>query len=173
MIVPVHWAEARAQRREASRQVTVRRFGWSDESHAEAQAHAETRAADALERIWSGDKNVLRREPKIAYNGAHGVPIREEIIARQGDAVVTRNGYGAHCLNTPGVLFADIDFASKPPERMGVRNAWIEQYEARAGGYAACRFIESIGSGTIDANVRPVLEWHDAMSGARTQKPLA
>lgn len=101
MIVPAFWAEARAQRREQNRQVTVRRFGWSDESLTAAQAHAETRAAEALLRIWSGDKKLLRREPKIAYNGAHGVPIREEIIARQGDAIVTRNGYGAHCLNTP------------------------------------------------------------------------
>lgn len=326
MIVPTYWAEARTQRREQNRQVTVRRFGWSDESHAAAQAHAEVRAAEALEAIWCGNKALLRREPKLAYNGAQGTPIREEIIARQGQAVVTRNAYGAHCLNTPDVLFADIDFPDKPalryslvlfgiliaitvasywiaqwrwvgvflgvvavlasgplttaayravlaarggaekvarsrltefaaqrpqwnfhlyrtpagfravathqlfdpadpavancfaqlrvdpvyalmcrnqqcfrarvsakpwrigigahmrprpgvwpvaPERMGVRRAWVEQYEARASAFAACRFIESIGSGSVHADVRPVLEWHDALSGARTERPLA
>lgn len=38
-----------------------------------------------------------------------------------------------------------------------------------------CRFgqlMESIGSGATAPEVRPVLEWHDARSGARTQKPL-
>src|SRR6185295_15118966 len=43
MIVPKFWAEARLPHREPGRQVTVRRFGWSDTSEAEAQAHAETR----------------------------------------------------------------------------------------------------------------------------------
>jgi hypothetical protein len=38
------------------------------------------------------------------------VPIREEIVARYGETVITRNSYGALCLNTPNVLFADIDF---------------------------------------------------------------
>lgn len=50
----------------------------------------------------------------MPYNGAVGVPIREEILATHGTTVVTRNGYGAQCLNTPNVLFADIDFSSVP-----------------------------------------------------------
>mgnify|MGYP003634726108 CR=1 FL=1 len=48
-------------------------------------------------------------ERKVAYNGADGLPIREEIIDRRGDAVLTRNAYGALCLNTPDILFADVD----------------------------------------------------------------
>jgi hypothetical protein len=46
---------------------------------------------------------------KVAYNGAEGLPIREEIVSRRGDSVITRNGYGAACLNTPDVMFADVD----------------------------------------------------------------
>lgn len=110
MIIPAHWAEGRIQQRAADgRQITVRRFGWSDESAEVAQAHADSRTRSAFERIVAGEK-LARRERKQAYNGADGVPIREEIVQRDGDTVITRNGYGARCLNTPDVLFVDIDF---------------------------------------------------------------
>lgn len=108
MIVPRYWAEARLQERPQGRQITVRRFGWSDVSAEEAQAHADSRAMEALERIASGEP-LRRREPRVPYDGADGVPIREEIISRHGDTVITRNSYGARCLNTPDVAFADVD----------------------------------------------------------------
>ena len=116
MIVPEYWAEARKQHRHAGKQVTVRRFGWSDESQAAAEAMAESRAVVALAQLTSG-QDVPRREPKIPYNGAQGVPIREEVLARHGDVVITRNAYGARCLNTPDVLFADVDFRATPDVR--------------------------------------------------------
>jgi hypothetical protein len=108
MIVPAHWAEARRQHRARGKRITVRRFGWSEHSLAEARAMAEARVEDALARAVAGEK-LARRELKVPYNGAEGVPIREEILAHVGDAVITRNSYGARCLNTPYVLFADID----------------------------------------------------------------
>jgi hypothetical protein len=110
MIVPDHWAEARRQHREPGRQVTVRRFGWSATSAEDAQAMADRRAEEALRRLLAGE-NLPKREPKVPYNGAVGVPIREEVLARQGEEVVTRNAYGARCLNSPVALFADVDFA--------------------------------------------------------------
>lgn len=109
MIVPEFWAEARKCHREGARQFTVRRFGWSNESQSEALAMAEARVAEALTRLLSGEK-VGRREQKTAYSGAFGVPIREEVLSRHGAEAITRNSYGAHCLNTPRALFADIDF---------------------------------------------------------------
>lgn len=110
MIVPDYWAEARQQSRKGKRQVTVRRLGWSMVSEADALAMAETRASEALTRILSGEK-LARHESKVAYNGAFGVPIREEVLLRRGEDVITRNGYGARCLNTPRALFADIDYS--------------------------------------------------------------
>lgn len=109
MIVPSHWAEARRTRREGNRQATVRRFGWSETSAEEAQAMADRRADEALEKRWTAGRQVPAREPKVPYNGAEGVPIREEVIARHGETVLTRNSYGAVCLNTPNVLFVDMD----------------------------------------------------------------
>jgi hypothetical protein len=74
---------------------------------------ADARAHEALQRFLRGEK-LPRRELKRPYNGSEGVPIREEIIARHGETVLTRNSYGAICLNTPNVLFADIDFSDQP-----------------------------------------------------------
>ncbi len=118
MIVPQFWAEARAHARRDGRQFTVRRFGWSDTSQADAQANADARANEALERLLAGEP-LRRRELKVPYNGADGLPIREEVVGRFGDVVVTRNSYGARCLNTPNVLFADVDFAPKFPPPVG------------------------------------------------------
>ncbi|PPE75723.1 hypothetical protein C3942_02180 [Solimonas fluminis] len=113
MIVPSYWAEARQQQRSGNREVTLRRYGWSDSSQEAAQAHAEERLRQACARIAAGE-SLPRREPKVSYNGADGLPIREEVLSRHGDTVVTRNLYGARCLNTPDVLFADIDFDTGP-----------------------------------------------------------
>ena len=109
MIVPQYWAEGRIQERVDGKQITVRRYGWSDDSPLAAQAHADQRTREAFDRSPSGE-TLERRERKVAYNGADGMPIREEIVERQGDTVITRNSYGARCLNTPDVLFVDIDF---------------------------------------------------------------
>lgn len=114
MIVPRHWSESRVAGDVEGHRVTVRRFGWSDTSEAEAAVNAEARAREALARIAAGE-DLKRRERKVAYNGADGMPIREEILSRHGDAVVTRNSYGAPCLNTPGVLFGDLDFKEGTP----------------------------------------------------------
>lgn len=118
MIIPTYWAEARIKERTKGQQITVRRFGWSDSSQEEAQTNADVRAKDALARIRSGEK-LLRREVKQSYNGADGVPIREEVISRHGEAVITRNIYGARCLNTPNVLFADVDI------ELSINPKWI------------------------------------------------
>jgi hypothetical protein len=154
MIVPSYWAEARKQYRNGGKQITVRRFGWSELSQEEAEQMAESRTEDALQRAIAGDK-IARREPRIAYNGAQSVPIREEVVARYGDAVITRNGYGAKCLNTPDVLFADVDFSLEGSLKykfaffammLALATALAWQCELRAWGIAvgvAALFISS------------------------------
>lgn len=324
MIVPKYWAEERYQHRQSGKQITIRRFGWSDTSIEEAQAHARQRVDEAFQSWLSGDKDVSRRELKAAYNGAEGVPIREEIISEHGDTIITRNSYGALCLNTPNVFFADIDMnletyscllgclamiavlvAAKPlfslvgpyaivlfllsplctmiptlihkcscwiaggpeplarsrirrfserhpdwnlrvyqtpagfrvmathrlivpdeeevqqafkamkadrlyvlmcrnqrcfrarltakpwrigitshmrprpgiwpvqAERLPIRQAWIREYEHTAKSFAACQFIESIGSGIVHPDIRPVIDLHDQLSAALSGRPIA
>ncbi len=113
MIVPNYWAEARTVLTVKGRRMTLRRFGWSDTSQADAQAQAELRVAQAAQLAAAG-QTVKRRELKLTYNGAEGIPIREEVLSRHGEAVITRNAYGARCLNVPDMLIADVDFKAEP-----------------------------------------------------------
>lgn len=123
MLVPKYWAEAREQYKTPAgqkprRQVTLRRLGWSDTSQEDAQRHAEQRVHEAMQEVLSGQveaPDIQRRERKFAYNGADGLPIREEVVHKQGENVITRNAYGALCLNTPDVMFIDVDIEEKRP----------------------------------------------------------
>lgn len=109
MIVPRFWSEAVVEGRLQGRPVKVRRFGWSNDSESSAEAHAESRAQEALQRLLQGEA-VQKREVKQSYGGGDGLPIREQIVDERDDVVITRNSYGARCLNTPDVLFVDMDF---------------------------------------------------------------
>jgi hypothetical protein len=56
------------------------------------------------------------------------------------------------------------------PERL----AWIAGYEQRSSGYAACRYLRSLGDTTrIDPKAEHVRALHDAMAGAGSDLPLA
>ena len=111
MIVARFWAEARAEGRSPDRHPTsVLRFGWSQHSPQEAQRMAEERAAEALARRVRGEF-VPHREPTRPYEAAADLPIREEIVEEHSQAVLTRNCYGALCLNTERVMFVDVDEA--------------------------------------------------------------
>jgi hypothetical protein len=113
MLVPEFWAEGTVRVPLGEQQVTVQRFGWSDVSQVEAQGLADERARVAARRMQLGE-TLEPRELRRAYNGAEGVPIREELVSRHGETIITRNAYGALCLNTPRVLFVDIDNALSP-----------------------------------------------------------
>lgn len=117
MQIPEHWAEHRLEGKVGKRNRVVRRFGWSDESPEQAQQHAQQRAEQAFAELLAGRK-VAHRERKLAYGG-EGLPIREEVVARNGDDVITRNRYGARCLNEPDVLFADLDMHPQLPFGIG------------------------------------------------------
>lgn len=289
VIVPNYWAEAKRKTQIAGKApMLVRRFGWSDLSEEDAALMAQERLDDACARLQGGEQ-IQRAEYKRPYNGAAGMPIREEILDRVGDSVITRNTYGARCLNTPNLLFADIDFefvrapsifprflqalfpsrtadplaysrkqlelfiqrnpawnlriyrspaglrimathapmdprspevvaffsaiqadqlyvhmcknqncfrarlTAKPwrigidrhmpprpgiwpvhPSRLEERTQWVTHYERQAANYAACHFIESIGSGKVDFQLRRTMELHDSESRAtRTNLKIA
>ena len=136
MLIPRFWAEARARHRERSRQITIRRFGWSDVSQDDAQAMAEARANEALQRAIRGEI-LVRRESSVGYSGV-GLPIREEILETVGRSVVTRNSYGAKCLNVPDVLFADVDGAMSAGW-----TPWLVSLPAGAAGIAVFALTRS------------------------------
>lgn len=130
MFIPRYWSEAsHLERYPERRQVTVRRFGWSATSQEEADVHARQRVEEALAVLREGGPEALRgftrRERKIAYAGSDGLPIREEIVFEhlEADVVVTRNSYGAQCLNTTRAMFVDIDALGSHAEVVGCAGA--------------------------------------------------
>lgn len=177
MIIPQFWAEGREQHKEPGRQVTVKRFGWSDTSEEDALSMAQARAQEALERILAGE-NLLRCEPKLPYNGAEGVPIREEILSKQGDIVITRNIYGAHCLNTPNVLFADVDFSAEVPLRLNfimiacflVSCSWYAISQRRFGLFIGGLFISAVGGFILSQLIFRAWEWLTGGPAQRAQR---
>ena len=125
MIIPDYWDEHKEKRKLASRkQATITRFGWSDLNQEDAKRHAKQRVEEAFQKLEDGQE-VERQEKRVSYNGSEGVPIREEVIQFHGDAVVSRNIYGALCINTPDVLFADIDFEENYHDKIGSFWAWV------------------------------------------------
>lgn len=110
MLIPKYWSQASTVTNVNGKPRSVKRYGWSNESEALAQQHAQERINVAITQIQLGNFGIDLVEPKVPYNGAEGVPIREEILSEHGASIITRNSYGAKCLNTPNVLFADVDF---------------------------------------------------------------
>ena len=53
-----------------------------------------------------------------------------------------------------------------PEESLPARTQWIADYEAKAASYAACQYIDSLGSGRVSEYVMPVVELHDQLARA-------
>ena len=104
LLIPRHWSKVTGSADDpGGKRYALRIWGWSADSVAEAATLARRRLADACARVASG---ALRDE---AYFYGK-VPLREEIVRTVGgDAIVTRNRYGALVLNTARVPFVDVD----------------------------------------------------------------
>ncbi|WP_201566360.1 hypothetical protein [Psychrobacter immobilis] len=128
MLIPKYWAQHK-QRFESletssnpSKQATIKRYGWSDVSQAEALSHAKSRVSEA-HNCWLAGEDILRRERREEYNASNGIPIREEIIsghdfpenelsnniAAETQLIVTRNSYGAQVANVDNIAIIDVD----------------------------------------------------------------
>ena len=119
MQIPQYWAQVRLRHEIRSRNsVTVQRWGWSDISQQHAQEHAQKRAEQALDAAINAPKENLEyyRFPRMEWRGEYGLdgatPIREQVLERRGNTALTRNSYGAHCLNIEDVAIADVDYPS-------------------------------------------------------------
>ena len=66
MLIPKYWAQykqrfdAPATADRSSQQATIKRYGWSDISQAEALAHAKARVKEAHQRWLDGEDSVRR-----------------------------------------------------------------------------------------------------------------
>lgn len=120
MFFPLYWAESsRVIHNRRHKPSTLTRLGWSDVSPQDAQRVADERLA-AAELAYAAGQDRLRDEVGGFYDGANGKPIAEPVLQRitlpdQSVAVVTRNRYGAECLNVADVMILDVDANRNPP----------------------------------------------------------
>lgn len=77
-----------------------------------------------------------------------------------------RVGISAHLRPRPGVW-------PVAPERMHLRTAWVAEYETAAKSFAACSFLETVGSGVVHPKVKPVQALHDELCAATSNLPIA
>lgn len=124
MHIPQYWAQARLRHATGQRHgATVQRWGWSNHSQQDAENHAQQRAQEALDAVLVAptQRHLDGQFERMEWQGEYGLdgstPIREEVLERRGASVMTRNSYGAQCLNTEHVAIADMDFpgGQKPP----------------------------------------------------------
>jgi hypothetical protein len=113
MKIPKYWARGSHPGDDADGPFTA--YGWSFESPEEAARVAQGRAEQIYRRFLEG--TLVEVEDSIDRYDYLDVPLREEIvdsIEHDGKelAVITRNRYGALVLNTPDVMFVDIDLSS-------------------------------------------------------------
>lgn len=59
------------------------------------------------------------------------------------------------------------------PEEIPGHAWWCAAYDAKAAGYAACRFLKAVGRDGWDAEVGRIVSLHDEASGALGNAPLA
>jgi len=59
------------------------------------------------------------------------------------------------------------------PEHLEKRNTWIRDYEAKAKAFASCRFIEALGSSSIDPKAAYIRDLHDKLSQALLEREIA
>ena len=109
MLIPLHWTKVNGEtKRPDGQKFSVFVWGWGTNA-----AEAERKGKERLQRVLD---RLKRGEPFPDQYDYGSLPIREQIVQslqHEGDespcAVVTRNRYGALVLNTPRVLFLDID----------------------------------------------------------------
>jgi hypothetical protein len=57
--------------------------------------------------------------------------------------------------------------------QLPLRRAWVADYDLASAGYAACRYLETLGAGQTDAAADHVRQLHDLMCQAERELPLA
>ena len=58
-------------------------------------------------------------------------------------------------------------------ERLPDRHRWVENYTRKSAGFAACRFVKTLGTGRNDRKCEQVRTVHDRLCKADSASPIA
>ena len=118
MYFPKFWSRGSGQ----ANDIRTQAWGWSDTSKEEAARLGASRAQRVAEAIQRGDSG------KGYLYGQN--PLREPVLQEFGYGIVTRNGYGCEVLNTPSVLFCDIDIEESAHKSGGILSGLFGKKQA-------------------------------------------
>lgn len=133
MRIPKHWAKGSFIGIDARGDpLKFDAWGWSDLSLHDAEIKGTERARLAFFSKFS--RGSGRRTD--SYDVYLNVPLREEIVEhllslKCESGIITRNRYGALVLNTPRVLFVDVDLPYIHPQGFVARLKWVLSREYR------------------------------------------
>lgn len=65
------------------------------------------------------------------------------------------------------------NWQAEDAERVQYYQKWLKQYEAAHKAYATCRFIKHLGNSQIAEVLKEQISYHDRVTQARSNKPLA
>ena len=100
-----------------------------------AQANADARAAEALDAVLAAGATRRRGSRRSRTTGPPACRSARRSSAGYGDTIITRNSYGARCLNSPNALFADVDFSPGP------RFRWVPDARGPGGAGGGDRLV--------------------------------
>lgn len=114
MNIPPFWEKATGGAKKPDGTVLeLTSWGWSHAGSSDAREKARSRLSRMIERVAHGEA--------LPSKYPYGVgALREEIVTQLtvhdgASALVTRNGYGSLVLNSPDMMFIDVDLPQPPP----------------------------------------------------------
>jgi hypothetical protein len=137
------WTKERGEAAGPNGSVTAVARGWSNESIEDARRVARDLAQRVAARLVSGE--TARKQYLYGER-----PLPEPIIREMNGAAVTRNAYGSLVLNSPDLMFVDIDRQDQPTvavrfiQRVADGNGLAARVYQTAAGYRALITSERI-----------------------------
>lgn len=72
-----------------------------------------------------------------------------------------------------GVERPNFTYPSEDPADAAAVEKWLATYDPASAAWATCRFVEQVGTRPVHADIRRILEVHDAATGETSDRTLA
>lgn len=132
MFFPLFWAEKKSDIKNRRGKISkISRYGWSDTSKSDAEQMASERLAMAITAYNEKKEGLSDGVGRMYDAGANGdSPIPEIVVKKTKlpsgqEYVISRNRYGAECLNVKDVVILDVDAAPIIPPAVKILSKYV------------------------------------------------